>query len=89
MEIRVYPGKDATFTLHEDDNETYAYEKGQFSDIAFSWDDASSTLKIGQRNGSYPGMEQTRTFRVTVVRDGKLSEGKTVNYSGTEISVKL
>ena len=34
-------------------------------------------------------MEQTRTFRVTVVRDGKLSEGKTVNYSGTEISVKL
>ena len=89
MEIRVYPGKDAAFTLHEDDNETYDYEKGQFADITFAWDDATSTLKIGRREGSYPGMETARKFRATVVRDGRISEGKTVNYSGNEVSVKL
>ena len=70
-------------------NETYAYEKGEFSDITFSWDNASSTLKVGRRKGSYPTGERTRTFRATVVRDGKVSEGKTVNYNGSEISVKL
>lgn len=89
MEIRVYPGANAKFTLHEDDNETYAYEKGQFADIEFSWDDASSTLKIGARKGSYPGMDAARTFRATVVRDGKVSEGKTVQYNGNEVSVRL
>ena len=89
MEIRVYPGRNATFTLHEDDNETYDYEKGAYSDIAFSWDDASSTLTVGRRKGSYPTGERTRTFRATVVRDGKISEGKTVNYNGNEVSVKL
>ncbi|MBO7088823.1 MAG: DUF5110 domain-containing protein, partial [Lentisphaeria bacterium] len=89
MEIRVYPGANATFTLHEDDNETYAYEKGEFADVTFTRDDAASTLKIGRRKGSYPGMETSRTFRATIVRDGKLSEGQTVRYNGEEISVKL
>ena len=59
------------------------------ADVTFTWDDASSTLKIGRREGSYPGMEPSRTFRATIVRDGKLSEGKTVRYSGEEVSVKL
>jgi alpha-D-xyloside xylohydrolase len=89
MEIRVYPGANAKFTLHEDDNETYAYEKGQFADITFTWDDASSTLKIGKRDGSFPGMDSARKFRATIVRDGKISEGKTVDYNGSEVSVKL
>ena len=89
MEIRVYPGANATFTLHEDDNETYAYEKGEFADVTFTWDDAASTLKIGRRKGSYPGMETSRTFRATIVRDSKLSEGQTVRYNGEELSVKL
>lgn len=89
MEIRVYPGADASFTLHEDDNETYDYEKGAYSDITFSWDDAAGTLKVGKRKGSYPTGERTRTFRATVVRDGKISEGQTVNYNGNEVSVKL
>ena len=89
MEIRVYPGANATFTLHEDDNETYAYEKGEFADVTFTWDDAASTLKIGRRKGSYPGMETSRTFRATIVRDGKISEGQTVRYNGEELSVKL
>jgi alpha-D-xyloside xylohydrolase len=89
MEIRVYPGKNASFTLHEDDNETYDYEKGAYSDITFSWNDDASTLTVGRRKGSYPTGERTRTFRATVVRDGEILEGQTVNYNGSEVSVKL
>ena len=89
LEIRVYPGADASFTMHEDDNETYDYEKGAYNDIPFSWDEATSTFTVGRRKGSYPTGERTRTFRATIVRDGKISEGKIINYSGSPVSVKL
>lgn len=29
FEIRIYPGRDAKFTIYEDDNETYVYERGR------------------------------------------------------------
>ena len=34
-------------------------------------------------------MDSTRKFRATVVRDGRISEGKIVDYNGSEVSVKL
>ena len=89
MEIRIYPGADSSFTLYEDDNETYDYEKGAYSEIRFDWDDAASELAIRSRKGEFPGMERTRSFRVTIVRDGKVSEGKTIAYDGNEVSVKF
>ena len=89
MEIRIYPGADSSFTLYEDDNETYDYEKGAYSEIRFDWDDAASELAIRSRKGEFPGMERTRSFRVTIVRDGKVSEGKTIGYDGNEVSVKF
>ena len=30
-EIRIYPGADGKFTVYEDDNETYDYEKGRYA----------------------------------------------------------
>jgi alpha-D-xyloside xylohydrolase len=40
IELRVYPGPDADFTLYEDDGLTYDYEKGDYSTIPMHWDDA-------------------------------------------------
>jgi len=40
-EIRMYPGADAKFTLYEDDNETYNYEKGQYAVYDIVWDDSA------------------------------------------------
>ena len=62
----VYAGADASFTLYEDDGLTYGYEKGAYSTIGLEWDDASRTFTIGERKGSFPGMLQTRRFRVAV-----------------------
>lgn len=64
LEVRVYPGKNASFTLYEDDGNTYDYEKGAFSRIRFSWNDAEKTLSIADREGAYPGMIENRKFRV-------------------------
>ncbi len=33
LEIRIYPGADATFVLYEDEGDNYNYEQGKFSMI--------------------------------------------------------
>ena len=44
LEVRVYPGVDASFTLYEDDGDTYAYQKGAASRIPLLWDDKARAL---------------------------------------------
>ena len=85
MELRVYPGQDATFTLYEDDGTTTRYEQGQCSRIRLHWDDARRTLHIGQRQGSYEGMPRKRTFSVTLPG----GESKTVKYNGKAKKVQF
>jgi alpha-D-xyloside xylohydrolase len=94
IEIRVYRGANSAFTLYEDENDTYSYEQGAYSTILFSWDDATHTLTIGDRAGSFPGMIEERAFRVVLVSDnhgigGRLTENadRTVRYLGKKISV--
>jgi alpha-D-xyloside xylohydrolase len=70
IELRIYPGADGTFTLYEDENDNYNYEKGAYATIAFHWDDARRELAIDARQGTFPGMLKARTFQVVVVRKG-------------------
>lgn len=67
LEIRVYRGASGTFTLYEDENEGYDYEKAVYATIAMRWDDGAKVLTIGARTGSFPGMLASRTFRVVFV----------------------
>ena len=64
IEIVVYPGADGIFTLYEDEGDDYGYEKGAYTTITFTWDDAKSLLKISPRKGSFPGMSQKHIFRI-------------------------
>lgn len=56
LEIRIYEGSDGEFTLYEDENDNYNYEKGKYSTITFKWNDAKKTLTIEDRKGSFPGI---------------------------------
>ena len=85
LELRVYPGADATFTLYEDEGDNYNYERGVYSTINFEWSDRSRTLTIGQRKGSFPGMIQSRKFTI-VLPDGTSS---VIEYQGEEVTCKL
>ena len=96
LEIRIYPGKNATFTLYEDEGDNYNYEKGNYSTIDFKWDDSTSTLSIGQRNGNFNGMLKKRTFKVVLAStesgigmEENSPQSKTINYNGKAVSVKL
>ena len=88
LEIRVYPGANAEFTLYEDENDNYNYEKGIYSTISFTWNDAKKSLTINDRKASFPGMLATRKFNILLISSGKKVE-KTVTYSGKKVVVKL
>ena len=95
LEIRVYPGADASFTLYEDEGDGYGYEQGQCSTIEFRWNDRKQTLEISQREGEFPGMLQQRTFRIVLVDADtpafgtETVEDRSVEYSGEAISITL
>lgn len=89
-DIRIYPGANATFTLYEDDDETYNYEKGQRATYEFVWNDAARILTIGKRMGSFPGMVRTRTIQVELVEpNDNNGSTKTVVYKGQKIEVRF
>jgi alpha-D-xyloside xylohydrolase len=96
IELRVYPGANGTFTLYEDENDSYRYEKGVYATIPFAWDDATKTLTIGARKGEFPGMLKDRTFNVVIVKE-KHGDGlavvekpdQVVKYNGAEQKIKI
>jgi alpha-D-xyloside xylohydrolase len=95
-EIRIYPGANAKFTIYEDDNETYNYEKGQRATYDLVWNDAAKTLTVGARQGSFPGMVATRKLNIVLAAPGKnvgsaetLADVKSVDYNGKPVEVKF
>ncbi|MDE6631931.1 MAG: DUF5110 domain-containing protein, partial [Muribaculaceae bacterium] len=84
LTIDIYPGRDAEFTLYDDDGETYDFEKGEFTRIKMSWDDNKNELTIADAEGTYPEAPATRkmTFR-------KGDKSKTITYKGKSTKVKI
>ncbi len=85
LEIRIYPGADGKFVLYEDEFDNYNYEKGDYTEITFNWNDKSRTLTIDTRKGTFKGMIENRTFNI-VMPDGKQ---KTISYTGKKVSAVL
>jgi alpha-D-xyloside xylohydrolase len=96
LEIRVYEGANGEFTLYEDENDNYNYEKGVYSTITFTWNNSKRTLTINDRKGNFPGMPVERKFNIIGVDKNKglgmdTAEkfDKEVTYSGKKVVVKL
>ena len=96
IEIRIYPGDNGEFTLYEDENDNYNYEKGIYSTITFSWDDEKKVLNIGERKGSFPGMLNERTFNFVLVNEKQgvgintsLFNNKVLKYLGNGTSIEF
>ena len=95
IELRIYPGADGEFTLYEDENDNYNYEKGSYATIPIRWDEKKNTLIIDDRHGEFPGMLEHRTFRVIWVEEhhgvGLEAENRvdaTMSYVGKRIEIK-
>ena len=95
IDLYVYAGKDGSFTLYEDENVNYNYEKGAYSTITFTYDDSARTLTLGDRKGEFPGMLTERKFNIVLVtpENGfaypKASKGVETVYNGAAVTVNL
>ena len=96
IELRIYPGADGDFTLYEDQGDSYAYERGARTTIAMHWNDAARTLRIGARQGSYPGMPTGHRFNVVIVSPGHgvggeatASADRTIPYTGAAVEARF
>jgi alpha-D-xyloside xylohydrolase len=96
LELRIYQGADGSFTLYEDENDNYNYEKGIYSTIDFSWNDAEKKLKISKRKGEFPGMMKERKIQIVLVNgnqgigiDLTTKPDKEILYSGDEVVVQF
>jgi alpha-D-xyloside xylohydrolase len=96
IELRIYPGADGTFTLYEDENDNYNYEKGVHATITFRWDDARRQLTIEARKGAFPGMLKERSFNIVLVSKDRGtgveitgSPDKAASYNGKRQEIQL
>ena len=85
--IAIYPGKDAKFTIYEDEVDGYNYEQGASSTIELAWEDKRKILAIVKRQGAFAGMEKECLMRVVLHKGANKSEKvNVVRYSGKKLS---
>jgi len=96
IELRIYAGANGEFSLYDDEGDSYDYEHGAHSVIPMRWDDKDEKLTIGDRQGSFPGMLEHRTFHIVRVADGHgtgiapaSDADATIEYDGKATSVQI
>jgi alpha-D-xyloside xylohydrolase len=96
IHLYIYGGRDAQFTLYEDEGTNYNYERGLYATIDISYHEASRTVTIGRRKGQFPGMLKSRRFNIVYITKENAKplnldnpEGLMVKYDGTETKIEL
>ena len=96
IRLFVYTGKDASFTLYEDEGINYNYEKRVFAQISLIYNEKDKSLTIHGRQGEFPGMLETRTFEIVWISRDKPSglnfekePDTTIRYNGKMKSIKI
>ena len=85
VELHLYPGADADYTLYEDAGNDYAYEAGGYSLIPIKWQQAGRTLQIGKREGRFETMQAERDFILFLLE----KEVARVHYAGEALTVLI
>ena len=90
LEIRVYPGTDASTKIYSDNGVDFAYKSGESSVVKIRWNDKSGELEIGKREGKFDGMNRAIPVKITLI-NGSEKGNKTISliYKGKKMVVKL
>lgn len=83
LELHVYGGRDAVFTLVEADGTTVDYESGATRDTVFSWSDATSTLSWKVSVDKFPGRYDTLHVRMFQAGQEVVSADHALGTSGS------
>jgi alpha-D-xyloside xylohydrolase len=94
IRLFVYTGRDAEFTIYEDENTNYNYENGSYSTITLKYNESTKTLTIAARKGAFPNMLRIRTFEIVWVNPDKPAAldfdskpDQSVSYDGNKLTV--
>lgn len=87
LTIRIYPGKDAEFVLYLDDNESYDYEQGEYSEINFSYTESTKEITIKLGNGNYINFKN-EPLELNITKVGSDAEVSII-FNGEEIGTQL
>ncbi len=87
IEIRVYAGADGDFTLYLDDNTSYDYEQGIYSEVVMRYSEKSGEITLSSGVDKFAEFAKNpMTFVVT--RHGSEAQ-KSIVFNGTTQSIKL
>jgi len=97
LTLYVFTGRDAAFTYYEDEGTNYGYESGRYARIPLTYHEATHTLTVGARQGSYPGMQAQRTIQVVWVAKDRPAgitlqtpaNAQTLRYEGLEVKLSI
>ncbi|WP_418992069.1 TIM-barrel domain-containing protein [Alistipes sp.] len=89
LEIRIYAGADARFTLYDDAGDGFGYLAGECAKCTLDWSEADSTLHLSAREGSWEGMAAVQELTLRLYRPGVEPVGKRVRYTGEPLDVKF
>lgn len=82
VELKIYPGRDASMVLYDDAGDGYDYEHGEYAFIRLSWNDRDRTLEIGERDGRWIGGVSEFVVNVS-------GRSKKVKYDGRKKTVEM
>ncbi|MEM6831850.1 MAG: TIM-barrel domain-containing protein, partial [Bacteroidota bacterium] len=81
--LRIYPGKDASYTLYYDDYKSYGYEKGEYSELIVSYSEKDHQVTLKKGNDRLLNFQKNpQKFTIEVIGKGLkhslVFEGETI-----------
>lgn len=93
LDIYVYTGADASFSLYFDDGTTYQYEKGKYVRIPLHYSEQQHSLTIGAPIGDMAEFFKQLPLRIVFITPNKpralfdITGCTTIEYSGSPLTV--
>jgi alpha-glucosidase len=72
LEIHIYPGKNGSFEMVEDDGISYNYTKGDIRTTTYYWNDGARTLSW-KASGPYSGKNVYKTIKAVLGKEEKVA----------------
>ncbi|EOR93918.1 Alpha-xylosidase [Arcticibacter svalbardensis MN12-7] len=85
--IKIYSGKNAEYTLYLDDNTSYNYEKGIYSEVKFIYSESENEITMSKGNGNY--IDFTKNPMIFNIQKVGSESIKKVIFNGIKKVVKL
>ena len=70
LTLTIYPGADGRFILYDDDGVSFAFEHGQYTEVALAWNDRARRLTITPTHSLRVWNELARTIEIQLVTGG-------------------